>query len=82
VILTYFSVILEYILREQQKGKDMVIINAIKALLDTFDKAQRFKSTYEQLSMLTDRQLQDIGMNRSMIASKSMEIAFGETENV
>lgn len=47
----------------------------IKKIMDAIAFQRNFKKTYEELSKLSTRELQDIGIHRSMITRIAMESA-------
>lgn len=51
----------------------------LKALLDAYRKNARYKETRKELSRLSDRELDDMGIDRSMITRVSLEAAYGDS---
>lgn len=51
-----------------------VFSDYIKSLKTRYTKYQAYRATVNELSSLSDKELQDIGMNRGMIHSVAMEI--------
>lgn len=50
-----------------------LITESIRELKSRFRQYRVYKQTYKELSSLTDRELNDIGINRGMIKSVAME---------
>ncbi len=48
------------------------------ALADKAAKRKVYRTTYNELSTLTDRDLNDLGLSRSMIKGVSLEAAYGK----
>jgi len=51
-----------------------VFSDYIKSLKARYKKYQAYRATINELSVLSDKELQDIGMHRGMIHSVAMEI--------
>jgi len=51
-----------------------VFSDYIKSLKARYTRYQNYRDTVKELSALSDKELQDIGMNRGMIHSVAMEI--------
>ncbi len=48
--------------------------NLIESLVARFQAWQEYRKTYNELASLTNRELDDIGINRGMIKSVAMEV--------
>ena len=55
-----------------------VFSDYIKSLKARYRRYQNYRDTVKELSALSDKELQDIGMNRGMIHSVAMEIYTNE----
>lgn len=54
--------------------------SAMKVVVQQLMTHKAYRETYNELSKMTDRELRDIGLNRSMIHSVAYESAFGNQE--
>jgi len=54
------------------------IRNAIAGMADAWNRYIVFRRTYEELSALSTRELQDLGYSRSMITRLAYEAAYGK----
>lgn len=52
----------------------------LKALINAYRKHSIYRSTYKELSRLTNHELQDLGLHRSMLESVAREAAYGKEE--
>lgn len=59
-------------------GPLAAIRNAFAGLLDAWNQYIVFRRTYEELSALSTRELQDLGYARSMITRLAYEAAYGK----
>jgi uncharacterized protein YjiS (DUF1127 family) len=50
----------------------------LKALIDYFKKQSHYKNTRDELSKLSTRELDDIGITRSMISRIAAESTYGK----
>lgn len=50
-----------------------------EGMVDRFAGYMRYRRTLAELSDLSDRQLADLGLTRSMLQATAMEAAFGRT---
>jgi uncharacterized protein YjiS (DUF1127 family) len=50
----------------------------LKAIIDAYRKYSMYRSTYNELSNLTERELKDLGLNESMIKIVAREAAYGK----
>ncbi len=51
------------------------VVNSVKA---AFARRRMYNQTYRELNALTERELSDLGLHRSMITQISMEAAYGK----
>lgn len=50
------------------------VVDFFQTLSKSYDQYRQYRSTINELSSLSDYELQDIGINRGMIKSVAMEI--------
>jgi uncharacterized protein YjiS (DUF1127 family) len=50
----------------------------ISKILNWYRDRKRFKYTYRELNRLTDRELDDMGIHRSMITRVALESTYGQ----
>lgn len=52
--------------------------DALEAVIDAWSRYRVFRSTYDELSALSTRELDDLGISRSMITRLAYEAAYGK----
>ena len=52
------------------------VVHFFQDIFKSYDKYLHYKKTVEELSALTDKELNDIGISRGMIHSVAMEIYY------
>jgi len=57
----------------------LALHNALQALRDGIRRYRTYRATRDELMALSDHDLQDIGLNRSMIERVALDAAFGPT---
>jgi len=62
----------------RRNGPISAIRDAIVGLADTWNRYVVYRKTYEELSALSTRELQDLGIARSMITRLAYESAYGK----
>jgi uncharacterized protein YjiS (DUF1127 family) len=56
-----------------------MIVRKILSFFKMIEDAKRFRDTYEQLYRMSDKQLQDIGLDRDMIKTNLIENTLNKT---
>ena len=59
---------------------DFQISNPFKGFLERYRQYRKYNETLEELSSLSDKELNDIGLHRGMIRSVAMEVYLDNRE--
>lgn len=57
------------------------MLKLLKRFEDNWQRNKAYRKTYDELSKLSDKELDDIGINRGMIRSIAMETHFDNLED-
>jgi uncharacterized protein YjiS (DUF1127 family) len=56
------------------------VANLASGLLESWRQARVYRVTYEELDRLSTRELEDLGLSRSMISRVAFDAAYGRAE--
>lgn len=51
----------------------------LKALINAYRKHSIYRNTYNELSKLSEKELNDMGLSRSQISGLAYEVTYGKT---
>jgi len=64
-------------LRSALGGLATKAVAMVRGLAEAWGRARTFQETYDQLNRLSTRELEDLGLSRSMITRAACEVAYG-----